>query len=186
MNSYSIALFLHIVGMLGFALVLGLEWIGLSQVRRAKLPEEARAILGMVKSVDRLGFISMLITLVTGIYMVLTAWGWVPWVLVVLGSLVLGSLLAVRLANPRIAAMEQALASAKGSIPPTIHDMLHNPILWISIQTRVAIVLGIILLKFTKPNLGESLLTIGVAIFLGVASALLMSRRVRVQEAPAD
>jgi hypothetical protein len=48
-SNYSIALFLHIVGALGFFVVQGLEWIGLSQVRRAILPEEVRAILGLSK-----------------------------------------------------------------------------------------------------------------------------------------
>ena len=186
MSNYAVALFLHIVGALGFSVVLGLEWIGLSQVRRARLPEEARAILGMVKSADRLGFLSMLITVVTGIYMLLTVWGWVAWILVVLGALVLAIVLTVRLTKPRIAAMEQTLATEKAFVSQTFHDLVNHPILWISIQTRVAIVLGIILLKFTKPNLGASLLTIGVAIILGVASALPISRRVRVQEGPAD
>lgn len=49
MNIYSIALFLHIVGALVFFVVLSLEWIGLSQIRSAKIREEADAILGIVK-----------------------------------------------------------------------------------------------------------------------------------------
>ena len=35
MNDYSIALFLHIVGALGFFVALGLEWTGLRQIRSA-------------------------------------------------------------------------------------------------------------------------------------------------------
>ena len=186
MSNYSIALFLHIVGALGFSVVLGLEWIGLSQLRRARLSEEARAILATVKSADRLGFISMPTTIVTGIYMLLTAWGWVPWILVVLGALVLEIVLFVVLAKPRMAAIEQALATEKGSVSQTFHDLVSHPILWISVQTRVAIILGIVLLKFTKPDLGASLLTIGLAIILGLASAFPMFRRVRVQEGSAD
>jgi hypothetical protein len=186
MSDYSIALFLHVVGALGFFVVLGLEWIGLSQIRRASLAEETRAILGMVKSADRLGFISMPTTIVTGIYMLLTVWGWVPWILVVLGALVLEIVLFVVLAKPRMAAIEQALATEKGSVSHTFQDLVNHPILWISIRTRVAIILGIVLLKFTQPDLGGSLLTIGVAIVLGLASALPMSRQVRVQEGPAD
>ena len=186
MSNYSIALFLHIAGALGFFVVLGLEWIGLSQVQRVRLPDEARAILGTVKSADWLGFISMPTTIVTGIYMLLTVWGWVPWILVVLGALVLEIVLFVVLAKPRMAAMEQALATEKGSVSHTFHDLVNHPILWISIRTRVAIILGIVLLKFTQPDLGGSLLTIGVAIILGLASVLPMSRPVRVQEGPAD
>ena len=186
MSEYSIALFLHIIGALGFFVVLGLEWIGLSQIRRTILPEEVHAILGMVKRTDRLGFVSMLTTVITGIYMLLTVWGYVAWILVVLGALILEIVLFVVLTRPQMVAMEQALTTEKRSISQTFRDLVNHPILWVSIQTRVAIILGIILLKFTKPDLGESLLTIGVAIVLGLASALPMSRRVRVQEGPAD
>lgn len=186
MSNYSIALFLHIVGALGFSAVLGLEWIGLSQLRRARLSEEARAILGTVKSADRLGFISMPTVIVTGIYMLLTVWGWVPWILVVLGALILEIVLFVVLAKPRMAAIEQALATEKGSVSQTFQDLVSHPILWISIQTRVAMILGIIFLKIAKPDLGGSLITMGVAIVLGLTSTLPMSRRVRAQEASAD
>jgi hypothetical protein len=186
MSNYSIALFLHIVGAFGFFIVLGLEWIGLSRMRSSMLPEEARAILGVVKSADRLGVISMLTTIITGFYMLLTVWGWVAWMLVVLGALVLEIVIFVMLTGPRMAAIEQALATEKGSVSQTFHNLLNQPILWISNQTRVAIILGIVYLKIAKPGLGESLLAIGIAIVLGFASALPMPRRAQVQEGPAD
>ena len=181
MSNYSIALFLHVAGALGFFVVLGLEWIGLSQLRRARLAEEARAILGTVKSADRLGFISMPTTIITGIYMLLTAWGWVPWIVVVLGALVLEIVLFVVLAKPRMAAIEQALAGETEFISHTFHNLVNDPILWISIQTRVAIILGIVFLKIAKPNIIGSLVTIGLAIILGLASALPALRHKRVQ-----
>jgi hypothetical protein len=46
----------------------------------------------------------------------------------------------------------------------------------------VAIALGIVFLKTAKPDLGESVLTIGVAIVLGFASALPMPRHEQAQE----
>ena len=181
MSNYSIALFLHIVGALGFFVVLGLEWIGLSQIRRARLAEEARAILGTVKSADRLGFVSMPTTIVTGIYMLLTVWGWVPWIIVMLGALVLEIMLFVVLAKPRMATIEQALAAETKFVSQTFHDLVNDPILWISIRTRVAIILGIVFLKITTPDLGGSLVTIGIAIVLGLASALPVLRHDRGQ-----
>lgn len=186
MNNYSIALFLHVLGALGFFIVLGVEWIALSKLRSAILAEKAHTIVEILKSTDRLGTVSMLTIVATGFYMLLTVWGWVPWILVVLGALVLEIVLFVVLAKPRMAAMEQALATEKGSVSHTFHDLVNHPILWISIRTRVAIILGIVLLKFTQPDLGGSLLTVGVAIVLGLASALPMSRHVRTQEGSAD
>jgi hypothetical protein len=186
MSYYSIALFLHIAGALGFFIVLGLEWIGVSQVRNAKLPEQAHAILETVKGADRLGAVSMMTTIVTGIYMMVTLWGWVAWMIVVLGALVLEIVLFVALTRPRMAAIEQVLATEKGSLSQTFHNLVNQPILWISIRTRVAIILGIVLLKIAKPDLIGSLLTIGVAIVLGLASSLPIPRRERAQAGPAD
>ena len=186
MNNYTIALFLHVLGALGFFIVLGVEWIGLSKLRSAILAEKAHTILEILKSTDRLGFASMLTIVVTGFYMLLTVWGWVAWILVVLVALVLDTVLFVALTRPRMVAIEQALAGEKGSVSQTFYSLVNHPILWISVQTRGAIVLGIILLKFTKPDLSGSLLTIGVAIVLGLASALPMSRQVRTQEGSAD
>lgn len=186
MSNYAFALFLHIVGALGFFVVQGVEWIGLSQIRRTRLPEEARAILGTVKSADRLGGISILTVIITGVYMLLTYWGLVAWILVVLGALVLEIVLFVVLAKPRLAAMDQTLSREKGFLSQAFLNLVNDPILWISIHTRTAILLDIVFLKITKPSLGGSLLTIGIAIVLGVASAVPRSRRVRVQEGPAD
>ena len=42
MNIFSIALFLHIVGALGVSVALGLEWLGLSQIRKTTWPYSLR------------------------------------------------------------------------------------------------------------------------------------------------
>jgi hypothetical protein len=186
MNIYSIALFLHIVGALGLSVALGLEWTGLRQIRSAVLPEQVRAWMGILKSTNKVGFPSMLTTVLTGIYMMLKAWGWAPWIVVTIGSLVLVIALSVALSKPRMMAIGQALAKEKGPASPTFHNLVNHPILWISLQTRVTIVLGIVFLKIIKPDLGGSLLTIGVAIMLGLASALPMPRRERAAEGSAD
>src|SRR5512135_680377 len=89
MNDYSIALFLHIAGVLGFSAALGLEWTGLRQIQSALLPDQVRGWMRILKGVRRVGFASMLTTVLTGIYMMLTVWGGVAWVSVSLGALVL-------------------------------------------------------------------------------------------------
>jgi hypothetical protein len=78
-----------------------------------------------------------------------------------------------------MAVIGRTLATEKGSLSPSFYSLLNDPILWFSVQTRVAIVLGIIFLKIATPDLGGSLLTIGVAISLGIASALPRLRPVR-------
>ena len=186
MNNYAIALFLHIVGALGVSVALGLEWIGLRQIQSAKLPEQAGAWMRILKSTNKAGFACMLTTVLTGIYMVLGVWGWVPWILVVLGALVLMIVLSAALSRPRMVSIGQALITGKGPGSQSFHNLANHPLLWISIQTRVAITLGIVFLKIARPDVGGSLLTIGAAIVLGLASALPMLRTVRAHEASTD
>ena len=186
MNAYSIALFLHIVGAVGFFVALGLEWTGLWQIRSAMTPEQVRGWMGILKSVRKVGFASMLTTVISGIYMMVTDWGGVAWIFVSLGALVLVIVLSVALTGPRMAAIGRALATEKVSVSQTFYSLANHPLLWISIQTRVAIVLGIVFLKTAKPDLGGSLLTISLAIVLGLASALPMPSHERAREGSAD
>jgi hypothetical protein len=60
------------------------------------------------------------------------------------------------------------------------------PILWISLQTRGSIALGIVFLMTVKRVLVGSLLVIGVAIMLGIASVLPLLRRERAQPGMTD
>lgn len=184
MNDYSIALFLHIAGVLGLAVALGLEWTGLWQIQRATLPDQVRSWMGILKGVRRVGFASMLTTVLTGIYMMMTVWGGVAWVTVSIGALVLVIALAQALTALRMTAIGRACMTA--STPQTFHSLASDSLLWISIQTRIAIILGIVFLKTAKPDWGGSLVTIGVAIVLGIASALLASRRERAQDGSAN
>jgi hypothetical protein len=165
---------------------LGLEWTGLSQIRSAMTLEQVRVWMGILKNVRKVGFVSMLTTVITGIYMMVTGWGGEAWIIVTVGSLVLVIALAQVVTTPRMAAIGRALVTEKGPFSKTFNSLVNHPLLSISIQTRVAIALGIIFLKTVKPDLGGSLFTIGVAIVLGLASALPMSRRERAHEGPAD
>ena len=185
MNDYSIALFFHIAGVLGLFVALGLEWTGLRQIRRAMILEQARGWMGILKSVRKVGFVSMLTTVITGFYMMATVWGGVAWIYVTLAALVLVIALSLALTGPRMAAIGQALVTEKRPVSRTFNNLTSYPLLWISIQTRVAIALGIVFLKIAKPDFGGSLLTIGVAIVLGLISALPVPRRERAGERPA-
>ena len=75
-------------------------------------------------------------TVITGIYMMLTDTGLVPWLYVSIGALVLVILLSVVVTAPRMVAIGQALANGKGTLSKTFHNLANHPLLWISIQTR--------------------------------------------------
>src|SRR5512143_557075 len=146
MDAYSIALFLHIVGAVGIFVALGLEWTGLWQIRSAMSLQQVGGWMRILKSVRKFGFVSMLTTVVTGIYMA-TVWGGGAWIIVTVGSLALMIVLAQVVTAPRMAAIGRTLATEKVPLSQTFYSLANHPLLWISIQIRVAIALGIILLK---------------------------------------
>jgi len=188
MSTYLIALGLHIVGAWAFFAALGMEWIGLWMVRSAKLPNRVGAGMRLIKIATKVGFISMLTTVLTGIYMMTKIWGPLPWIVVTMGSLVLVIGLSLALTRPRLAAIGRVLAAQKGPVLQTVKNLANHPLLWISIQTRLAIFFGIVFLKNAKPDLGGSLIIIAAAMALGLASSLpvFLLRRARVQAGSAD
>jgi hypothetical protein len=186
MNDYSIALFLHIVGSLGFFVALGLEWTSLRHLRQATTAEKVQEWLRVPSEMGRLGMLAMLTLLAAGFYMMATVWGGVAWITVTLGAIVLMFILGMAITGRYMAAIGQLAITERGALSHTLHSSLHDPVLWISMQTRITIALGIVFLMTVKPGLPGSLLTIGIAIVLGLASALPMPRRERVQKGPAD
>lgn len=185
MINYSIALFLHIVSALGFFVTLGLEWTSLRHLRGATTTEQVREWMRVPAEMGRMGMISMLSLLAAGFYMMAIAWGAVAWIMVTLGTIVV-MILAMVLTRRRMAAIGRTVSTERGPVSPALSQLLHDTMLTISIQTRVAIALGIVFLMTVKPGLAGSLVTMAIAIVLGIASALPMPRRARVQEGQAD
>lgn len=186
MDAYSIVLFVHIVGVLGLFVALGLEWTGLRQIRNATVPEQVRSWMGILKSTRGAGFASMLTTVITGIYMILADTGLVPWLYVSIAALVLVILLAVMLTGPRMAALVQAMAMGKVTLSGAFYRAANSSLLILSIQTRIAIALGIVFLKITKPGLIGSLLVMGIATVLGIATSLYLPKREQAHEGSAN
>ncbi len=185
MSNYSITLFFHIVGALGFFVALGVEWMSVRHLRRAATAEQVREWIRSSTGVRRLGMASMMALLVSGFSMMAIAHSGGAWVIVAFWSLVLLSILAVALSFRRMAAIGRAVTTEDGPVSPGLRQLLHHPLLRIAIQTRVAIALGIVFLMTVKPSLSGSLLAIGVATVLGLASALPMPGRERAKEEPA-
>jgi len=183
--SYSIALFLHIVGALGFFVALALEWMGLRHLSRATSIGHIRERLRDATEARRVGMPSMLVVLASGFYMMLIGRMHGAWVIVAFWLLVLVSILAVALSFRRMAAIGRVVAADEGPLSPTLRALLRDPLLWIAIQTRVAIALGIVFLMTIKPGLNGSLLTAALAIALGLGSALPRLNRTRTREEPA-
>ncbi len=187
MNDYAITLFVHLVSVFGMFVALGVEWIGLSQLRGAQDFAPVRVWMGILSRVPKLGFPSMLVAVSSGLYMMWRVWGATPWLVVSIGALVLVIALSQALTRPRMVAIGRALGAQKGPVlSQAFHSAASHPLLWVSIQTRVAVALAIAFLKIAKPDWAGSLLTIGIAIVLALAAALPMLRRAEAQARAAE
>jgi hypothetical protein len=177
MNSYSIALFLHVVGALGFFVALGLEWMSLQQLQRISTAEQLREWFQNSRGMRGLGGISMLVLLGAGIYMTIIAWGGADWIGVAFGSVILMGVLGGVLSGPRMAAIQRSMGDETGNISSTLYQLIHHPLISLSIRLRIGMALGIVFLMCVKPTLVESLITMGIATVLGLALALPGIRR---------
>lgn len=179
MNLYSIALFFHVVGALGFFVALGLEWFNLAQLRRTTTIEQVSEWFKTTHQLRGIAGISMLIILVAGFYMTFAAWGGAMWVNVAFLAMIAQGIVAGVLTSPRLRAIEKAIAPdtntiASGPITPTLQGLIDHPLLSISMLTRVGMALGIVFLMCVKPALMGSVITIVVATVAGLALAMFM------------
>ena len=165
MNYYLIATFIHIIGALGFFIALGVEWLSLSHARQARTFEQVRERLHISNSVLRAGQLSMLLILVSGFYMMAIAKIGSAWLIVMV-------VLGVALSNRRMAAIGRALDVENGPISSSLRDLLHDPLLWLSLHMRASIALGIVFLMTVKPDLIGALLTMAIVVILGLAFSL--------------
>lgn len=172
MNTYALALFVHIVGALGLFVALGVEWLGVRRMRQAARVEQARAWLDAISGVHRLGMLSMLAILLAGFSMMAMAHLRGAWMLVAFGAVILLAILAVTLSGRHMAAIRRAAQAESGPISIALGELVQHPLLWLAIQLRVALALGIIFLMTVKPGLAGSLITMATAAVIGVAAGL--------------
>jgi hypothetical protein len=189
MGNHTLALFLHIVGVLGLYAGLALDWATILRLRRAESLVLAREVTSLTAFQTRLVQISGLLVLISGIYMTVTAWGWgTPWILVSLAGLAIIGALSGGVNGGRVRAIRKAAAGASGvAIPPALQRQMSDPVLLTSVQTAGMTGLGVVFLMTVKPDLLGSLITLALALVLGVVSAQPWRRplrdRARVAEA---
>ena len=185
MSIYTIVLFLHVSGAIGYFVAIGTWLFGLVSLRRAHRVEQVRSLVHLIGLSGPLFGISVLLILAAGLYMAITAWSLqTGWIAVALVSLVLMAPLGTALIEPRRRAIERLAREAPdGPLPQSLEQRIHDPILSTALQTIVVLLFGIVFLMTTKPSLVGSLIVIIVALALGLASGLLVSRVTRTPAA---
>jgi hypothetical protein len=175
MTYYSLALFIHIVGVLGLFIGIGLQWISVQRLPQAQTVAQVREGTSLVAVQERLWPTASLLILLAGIYMTVTAWGWsTPWIDISLAALIVQGAVAGAVINRRLKAIHTGVAAAEapaGSFPPGLKRQITDPILRTAVQINAFTGLGVVFQMTTKPGLGGSLITLAVALLLGIGAA---------------
>jgi len=185
MSIYNIVLFVHVIGAIGYFLGMGILLFILLGLRRAQRVEQVRALIQLNDLSGPVSGISVLLLLAAGLYLAITAWSLLTsWILVALISLILMVPTSAALIAPRRSAIVKQLAreAPGGELSEALERHIDDPVLATVCTTVAALLLGLVFLMTTKPNLVGSLIVMVVALLLGLAAGVLVSRMRRAPE----
>jgi hypothetical protein len=184
MSIYSIVLFLHIIGAIGYFLGIGIWLFILLGLRWAQRIEHVRALIHLNDLSAPFSGASAVLLLITGLYLAITAWSLLTsWILVALISLLVMVPITAVLIAPRRSAIvkEMAREAPGGELSPALERHIDDSILAMVCTTGAALLLGLVFLMTTKPDLVGAILVMIVALVLGVGSGIAVSRLQRPQ-----
>lgn len=183
MSIYTIVLFLHVSGAIGYFISMGVWLFGLVGLRRAQRVEQVRSLSNLIGMTGPIFGISVLFILAAGLYMAITAWSLqTGWIAVALITLVLMAPFGTAIIEPRRRALSRLANEAPdGPLPETLKQRIHDPVLGTALLTLTTLLFGIVFLMTTKPSLPGSLIVMAIALALGLVSGLFFSRPARSQ-----
>jgi hypothetical protein len=176
MSSYTFALFVHVSGVIGMFVGLGVWLFGVAVLRRAERVEQVRLVVGPILAAGNLVVGSILVLAAGGIYMAVTAWAEArpAWILVATASFLLLAPVGAFVLDPRLRAIARlARATPDGLLADSdaLAMRTRDPVLSAGLRMIVAVLLGIVFLMTTKPPLVWAIITVGAVLVLGLVSS---------------
>jgi small-conductance mechanosensitive channel len=187
---YRLALFAHVLGMIGFFMALGVYVFGLAALRRARPVEQVRAICRMIFLTDAVAVVGILLLAAAGLSMALTTWNVrIGWIAMAIVSFILIAPIGPLIVERRLHAIDaMARATEEGPVSDTLARRISDPTIGAALAVLIALLLGIIFLMTTKPvSVAEAILPMLVALAAGLTmgAPLWWLRRVPSQDAVA-
>jgi hypothetical protein len=158
--------------------IISVVLLGVALLRRAQGVEQVHTTLAFATAALPIVGFSMLLLLAAGFYLALSAWSLrTSWIAVTLVSLLLMIALGAGLIGPRMRAFViSARETPEGSLPSQPSVRIHDPVLFTVLLIQTVLLLGIVFLMTTKPELASSIIVMGVALVVRVAWGVLVSR----------
>jgi hypothetical protein len=176
MTTYTLMLFIHIVGVIGTFIGVGVYLFAALALRRAQQVGQVRALTSLIQPSGVLAVVSILLLGVAGFYMAITVWGeHATWIIVATISFILLAPFGVFLIDLRLRALAKAAAAAPdGPLPDAVAVRARDPLVGIGLSTYVGVLVGIVFLMTNKPPLAASIIAMIVATVLGLVSGSLL------------
>ncbi len=179
MNAYTIALFLHIVGALGYFATVGVLLVAVTRMRQATTTAALREWAGLAATTEQWVPANAVLLVLSGGYLVITSEVWqAAWIVVALGMLVVFVPLFPFILGRRLNEIHNATRTETSEeIPPVLARRIQDTVLLGTLRLVTALSLGIVFLMTLKPDRTGSLVTVGITLILGLAIAFPTHRR---------
>ncbi|MFL5617229.1 MAG: hypothetical protein ACJ79A_02405 [Gemmatimonadaceae bacterium] len=172
MFAYSIALFLHLVGVLALFAGIAIEQTALRRLRNAASLAQVREWMTLLRGLRRIDAPAGLTILLSGGYLMGHGAGYHAWVAAGIIGMVVMAVLGVAVGRPRFLAIASALPATDGLVASSLRTRLQDPILRASAAMRAALGLGIVFDMVVKPAAVGAVIAFVVALLIGAASSL--------------
>jgi hypothetical protein len=178
MTTYTLALFVHIVGAIGTFIGVSVWLFAATALRRAQSVGQVRALTSLIQPSGVLTIVSILLLGVAGFYMAITVWGErATWIIVATISFLLLAPFGAVVIDRRLRALGKAASTAlDGPLPPSLAARARDPLVGVGLSVYLGTLLGIVFLMATKPPLADSIIVIVTATALGLVAGLLLWR----------
>lgn len=164
---YLIALFLHIAGAVTLFAAFGAEWLSIVNLRHATSTENIHQFISNFSILKKLYNYSLLLILITGVYMMVSVWKHGAWMILgIIGMVLLGAIGRIA-TSKKVKLMEKGITEQTISISTELWGLINNNRLSYSIWSRTTIALGIIFLMTVKPELIGSILALLISTVIG-------------------
>jgi len=172
MSGYSIALVLHLVGVLTLFGGIAIEQTALRRLRTARSHGQVREWLTLLRGLRRIDAPAGLTILASGGYLATHGAGHHAWVAAGIVGMVLMAVLGAVIGRPRFLAIVSTLPAADGPVASPLRQRLEDPVLRASAAARAALALGIVFDMTVKPAAAGAVAALVVGLVIGVTTSL--------------
>lgn len=176
---YNIVLFLHIAGAVIMFMAIAILALSMLSMLQSKDTENVKRWSGLAVKTDVLFPMSTLLIIVPALYLVFSTWGWgTAWINVSLAALLGASFLGPVINLRRLKGI---LAEAETDVVPSISLMnkVRDRVLWNSVSIMAMLAVGILFLMAMKLALFGSLITMALAVAIGLGLAQFVLNKTR-------